>query len=593
MSVWQNATTLAASGISPGTYMTGASDNLVHTVYADSGSVFYLRSTDSGQTFSKRLLVTGTGIDLPFDESIICNHKNVFICYVINNDSGSSPAQLWMIISRDGGITWEAPIEVDDGVTGFSTGNNKFYRHSMFMQGSYVYHCWVSTDNTVFSTQGLNYRYSSDFGRTWSTTILINSSTIDSPGRPAMVVGGNKVHVTFTDIRSGTTFGNTGETYYVSSDDNGVTWNTEVALSATAAHKTLRPDIVVNGQNICIVWQDQATGNNVLYTILSSDNGLTWGSINTITSSSDAIDHATFDAVGGVLRLYYSIAAGGLGVGTNQIGVIESLDNGSTWGTQQIINITGNAQVSCVPTHSDRFWIITYFDGSSPAILQSRNYRGLPPTVPILDSFTRADENPVSDSSRWVLGAVTSGLTTLPKLVSNSIRRQLGSGSFGRDGAHRQEVAIPSNADCAVRYKLSQASTDGEIDLILGNPVTNQGYSLVVAMGGFGTAIHLNSSSTANIASAVTYTPAGGEILLLWIDGADISSWMDSGSGLVELQRALNTSFRTGLFPGIEIAGFSDTTTATADDFGAVIITPNNSPLDFSQFPKFAPVANS
>jgi hypothetical protein len=291
------------------------------------------------------------------------------------------------------------------------------------------------------------------------------------------------------------------------------------------------------------------------------------------------------DFIPGVgLRLCYVVAVGGLGTGVQQVVYVDSTDFGQTYGTEVTINATGNVQPAPLICHTDKFWCIIYFDGTN--LLQSRNYYGPMPVIPIIDSFNRADENPLSDNGNWVIGGLSSGLTTAPKLVSNTIQRKLASGSFGRDGVYRGDIQFPANRDCIVAIKISTAGTDSEFDITLSDVVAHQGNSLFILMGSFGTGVSLSTDATANIAPQTSRSVTSTDKYALWIHGADVVSLIDIGSGWVENQRAQNTSRRTAFRPAIESAGFSDTTVALADDFAAGLTDAIQQHLDQSRYPK-------
>lgn len=597
MSVWQNSTNLTTPDV-PNTFSIGsAQDNFAHFFWPSGTSLMYRRSIDGGQSYAPKVAIaTGiTNLDLPFFDAPV-EGDIVAITFIKNNDTVGSPAELWIVISRNKGVTWESPTQVDDGVTGFSTGNNKFYRDKLILKDGVLYHCWVSTDATSFLTQGLNFRSSTDQGRTWSATILINSGTITSPSRPAMIVEYGKIHIGFTDQRfGGNNPGNTGEAFYVSRNYGTTTWNTEVRMSTTTNKVVQRVDISIFKGTVCLLWQDSITNANAnfqrFYINTSTDAGVTWGTsaVMTQTPVGDDSEHAYFVNLGPVLRLFFPYAVGGLGVGVQQIAYLESPDSGVTWGSRQTINADGVAQASVIATASHRFWIIVY--GETTGILQSRCYYGPIPTAEALDDLNRT-ENPLADTkvgtARWTVGVSTA--TALKADGSKGIR-QNATGTFARDGSVRNDFVSPSNVDLIAYHKVANAGSDGEIDVFWCNKAAGTGYALAGTIGTFGTVYTLARLDATFATTVISPTYARvltlNDISYLWIDGTDIVGVLDTGSGPIEILRSLDTTYRGPMSPAWEIVGLNDVTSAAIDNpRGGFALYPGQPHLDQSRYPK-------
>ncbi len=195
----------------------------------------------------------------------------------------------------------------------------------------------------------------------------------------------------------------------------------------------------------------------------------------------------------------------------------------------------------------------------------------------ILDTATRANEDPLSDGGQWTVGG-TDNPGAACRIVSNTIRRHDGSGTFGRNGNYWNPTTFTAGARVQVGATMSVVANDGAFDLALFATATRNGYNmsiqsasfsadqlvLHVVTGGSGTNIDVNSS----------VAPANGDIYVLQVLQNDIVGWMNRSSTWTEVLRATDTTYRTGFRAGIEIAGFNDTTTMQLINFGANLILP-------------------
>jgi hypothetical protein len=207
------------------------------------------------------------------------------------------------------------------------------------------------------------------------------------------------------------------------------------------------------------------------------------------------------------------------------------------------------------------------------------------PTLLLQDSFTRANESPLSGGGRWTVGGLDNAATGV-KIVSNAVVRQLASGSFGRDNSYMNAVVFGAGQSCQVGATVATMSSDGVLDLFLFEVSTRNGYRLSVqAAPSFGAHPFILQRTAAGSDSALgftdTPTPTSGDQVALQIDGNDIVAWHFRAGTWTELLRVTDTTYRPAFKPGMAIAGFNDTTAMVVDDFSANLADPGglNRPL--------------
>ena len=93
--------------------------------------------------------------------------------------------------------------------------------------------------------------------------------------------GGNVAHVVWSDTRD-----RKCEVYYKRSTDEGVTWGSDVRLTADDDTVSQYPSLAVSGSNVHAVWQDYRKGLEIYYKS-STDGGATWGDDVLLTADDD------------------------------------------------------------------------------------------------------------------------------------------------------------------------------------------------------------------------------------------------------------------------------------------------------------------
>src|SRR6185295_4600444 len=146
-----------------------ASGNTLYLVYGTS-DIWYRRSADQGQTWSapRRL---GAGV-LHLTDPIVADGNDVWVVYLDNIQNQSDwccvrdMGNIWMLRSRDGGNTWDAPVQL--------SVPSKAFRLSLAYAANRLHLVWMDYRSGAWDTY---YRRSGDRGATWDPAVVLAQST--------------------------------------------------------------------------------------------------------------------------------------------------------------------------------------------------------------------------------------------------------------------------------------------------------------------------------------------------------------------------------------------------------------------------------
>ncbi len=271
------------------------SGNTIHVVWEEdrtliSGAedLYYVRSTDSGATFSAPVRLN---TQVPFvpplgsldphndvdEPKIVAEGTTVAVAFIDNRlvpGGGAANDNVWVLVSQDGGATFtETLIETD------TTGDVDNVQ--VAIDGSVVAVCWA--DEAVLSGGAIHAQVSSDGGLTWLPSEVSVSPILEAtPGAVSRYhhadVSGSDVYVVWTDdhLQPGT--GDNGRKVYVNvSQDAGLTWSGETALDGGnpgRANHFCRVDAV--GSMAFVHFETGSFGGNDLAYAVTNDRGTLW-----------------------------------------------------------------------------------------------------------------------------------------------------------------------------------------------------------------------------------------------------------------------------------------------------------------------------
>lgn len=236
------------------------SDNIVHAIwFEDDYGLLYRRSLDGGSTWQDiDSIVPGMTYS-----SIYSTGDTVYIAGTIG-----SLGVLRFTKSYDKGNTWQPITEITKASSSpciRAIANNDLslvvsYDKSGSPVGVEVYHVLTS-----------------DGGDTWLDSVMLSHNDSISGQWPAMDTddsGG--VHISWFDYKY-SPYAWTGDIFYRASRDSGQTW--EEIDSLTVMHRAVASDILAEGTNLHLVWEDDRNDFNdnfEIYYRMSTDLGQTW-----------------------------------------------------------------------------------------------------------------------------------------------------------------------------------------------------------------------------------------------------------------------------------------------------------------------------
>lgn len=261
---------------------------LVHVVweeYRDGNSeIYYKRSTDGGTTWGADIRLTN---DFALSELPSISVSGLAL-HVVWNDYRDTNYEIYYKRSTDGGITWEADMQLT------SDPANSVYP-AIAVSDSVVHAVWFDDRD---GNDEIYYKRSTDGGKNWEAdTRLTNSSYLSWV--PSVSVSNSDVHVVWTDDRDGN-----DETYYKRSTDGGITWEQDTRLTNNSAN-SWNPSISVAGKFLHLVWWDDRDGNAEIYYKQSTDSGLNWGMDTRLSNAPDFSNRPSISVSDSVLHVVW------------------------------------------------------------------------------------------------------------------------------------------------------------------------------------------------------------------------------------------------------------------------------------------------
>jgi hypothetical protein len=230
--------------------------------------------------------------------------------HVVWTDFRHPETEIYYKRSTNSGATWEAE-------TRFTNQAGISYGPQICVYQSNVYVVWYDYRD---GNMEIYFKRSADDGTTWDPVVRLTNSLAASL-YPAISNAGEKLYVTFTDSRSGN-----DKIYLKSSTDGGVTWGSDVQLSAGALNSRYSStDSYAN--SVYVTWIDTRFGNSEIFFKRSTDNGNNWGPETRLTNNSASSDISSVNATGQFVSVFWQDDRDG----HPEIYFKRSTDQGLTW----------------------------------------------------------------------------------------------------------------------------------------------------------------------------------------------------------------------------------------------------------------------
>jgi hypothetical protein len=240
---------------------------------------------------------------------------------------------LLMLIAVNGFTQWQADVRLSNNSSlSWITQNNT---KSIAASVTTVHVVWQ--DNRDGNWE-IYYLRSPDNGISWGseTRLTNNSSTSELP---TICADGLNVHIVWQDSRDGNT-----EIYYKKSVNGGLNWGTDTRLTFNSSAST-NPSITIFSTSLNIVWQDNTSGNNEIYSYYSTNNGTNWSSFIRLTNNTSSSEKPCINRNGqGVYCVWQDNRDGNYEIYSKR-----SIDGGVTWSSDsRVTNNSGNSKSASV-----------------------------------------------------------------------------------------------------------------------------------------------------------------------------------------------------------------------------------------------------
>ena len=187
-------------------------------------AVYFARSSDHGETFSKPVLVAKSGklsLGMHRGPRLAITPQAIVVSAIVGEKGRGADGDLLAWRSTDGGETWSSGVKVNDVVASAREG-----LHAMAYGGGVLYASWLDLREKGTRLYGA---VSKDGGKTWSKNELVYQSpsgTICQCCHPSVIVDGNgRISVMFRNSLNGSR-----DMYLVRSLDSGKTFTSAEKL---------------------------------------------------------------------------------------------------------------------------------------------------------------------------------------------------------------------------------------------------------------------------------------------------------------------------------------------------------------------------
>ncbi len=262
--------------------------NVVHVIwFEDDFGLLYRRSTDGGETWGNFDSIVPS---MKYS-SIQAFGDTIYIAGIV-----ASLGVLRFTKSFDGGNSWQPIIEITQARANPTL--RVISNTILDVTVSYRALPGVCEVYNVLSFNG---------GQTWLDSVMVSENDGIGSQRPAMDTDDSSgVHITWYDYKY-SPYPWTGDIFYRASRDSGNTW--EEIDSLTTQHRATASDILAEGDNLHLVWEDDRHGfdwNREIYYRMSTDLGEAWESEVRLTNASFHSRRPSLACDGDFLHLFWS-----------------------------------------------------------------------------------------------------------------------------------------------------------------------------------------------------------------------------------------------------------------------------------------------
>jgi hypothetical protein len=317
--------------------------------------IFFKRSIDGGASFSNTINLSNNTGDSTDPDITSANDGGT---YIVWRDDTAGTEQILFQRSSDNGASFETGLSEHLTLSNNTAKNIDAIESRIASNKSNVYVIW-SQGNFDQDLTDIFFKRSTDGGATFGDIINLSNNPNSRSSLPTIALLDNDVYTAWSDGPF-----NNGEVYYRNSDDGGASFGNIINLSNDTGD-SIRAEIAVSDSNVFIVWQNQATVDNVFFK-RSTDGGASFDDTINLSNSQGNSTNPEF-SVNGSSSVYAVWQNQARNNKTHDIFLKRSTDGGASFGN--IINLSNKTGYSTDPD------IASANDGSA-YIVWTDDYKG-------------------------------------------------------------------------------------------------------------------------------------------------------------------------------------------------------------------------
>lgn len=257
--------------------------NNIHVVYFNAGEIYYIKSTDSGKTWSAPANISSTGANSVYPSIAVDSGNNLHVVW-----QDATPGNDDIYYKKYSGGSWS-------GVTNISNNGANSRNPSIAVDTANNLHVvWHDF------TPGVNpdIYYSKYSAAAWSAPAAI-AATAGTSALPSVVTDtSNNVHVLWADDTDGD--------YDVNFSKYTTSWSAPANVSSNAGSSmgtSVASVTIDSSNNLYAVWHDDTSGNHEIY--YSTYNGTSWSAPANISSNAGVSEVPTISILGTTLYVVW------------------------------------------------------------------------------------------------------------------------------------------------------------------------------------------------------------------------------------------------------------------------------------------------
>ena len=250
------------------------SNTTVHAVWEDiqdsASRIFYAKSINGGASFGARVRVDSISSPGSFvvAENPALAVNSTHSIFVVWSDNSTGTYRIYLSNSDDDGGHFSPAVLVTSTFKGNQT------RPSIAIDNDIIYMVWAE-----FNQIDHDIKFATLNGVAFSTPIQVDTGPRRSIQQfPVIAVQGTRVFVAWHDSRDDGLF----DIYGAVSNNKGVDFgnpkvNVEISHAANDTEQTRPAAIILPDGRIVVIWQDGRNGNLDIYSAISTNNGVSFG----------------------------------------------------------------------------------------------------------------------------------------------------------------------------------------------------------------------------------------------------------------------------------------------------------------------------